>query len=183
MVVLAALTAIATPAAFAAGEHGGGHGDVSDGHGHGGGHEFAFGEAAPDAQPGRTIEIVARDTMRFEPAQVNIQPGETVRFVVRNAGEIQHSFTLGSPEYQHQHEQEMQGMALENMARHMDDNANGIVVPPGETDTLTWRFEKGGPVQFACHIPGHYPAGMKGRVHLDRDGGDEVAFLTGQGDQ
>lgn len=181
MIGLAAVTALATPAGFASGEHGGGHG--SEGRGHGGGHDFAFGKAAPNARPDRTVEIVARDNMRFEPSVVRVQPGETVRFVVRNVGEIQHSFTLGSPRYQRQHEQEMQGMALENMASHMEGSSNGIVVQPGRSDALTWQFQRGGPVQFACHIPGHYPAGMKGRVHLDREDSDEVALLAGEAEQ
>lgn len=174
----ALLALLLVPASFpaaASGEHEGGHGDEGghadggghqDGHGHGGGHDFTFGEAAPDAEPDRTIEIVARDNMRFEPASMQVTAGETVRFVVRNTGQLQHSFTLGSPQYQQQHEQEMQGMAMDMMAGHMDDSANGIVVQPGANDSLTWRFEKGGPVQFACHIPGHYPAGMKGSIDI-----------------
>lgn len=181
---LALLAALYAPATLAGGEHGGGHGDQSDGHmqesaghgdghgsagghGDGSGHSFDFGAAAPDAEPDRTIEIVARDTMRFEPDSVTVKPGETVRFVVRNVGSLQHSFTLGSPQYQQQHEQEMQGMALEMMAGHMDDSDNGIVVQPGQTDSLTWKFEKDGPVEFACHIPGHYPAGMKGGIRIN----------------
>lgn len=164
--------ALAAPAAMAAGEHEGGHGHDEEGHGHGdgghghGGHDFAFGEAAPDATPDRTVEIVARDTMAFEPAQVTVEPGEVVRFVVHNTGQLQHSFTLGSPKYQRAHEKEMQGMPHDELAGHMADNPNGMVVAPGDTGRLTWRFEKGGPVQFACHIPGHYAAGMKGRIRV-----------------
>jgi uncharacterized cupredoxin-like copper-binding protein len=61
----------------------------------------------------------------------------------------------------------MQGMPMEEMAHHMRDEPNGLVVQPGETKSLTWRFAEGGPVQFACHIPGHYPAGMKGRIRVN----------------
>lgn len=157
---------------LAAGEHEGGHGE-SDGHGHDSGHDhahgahgFDFGAAAPDAEPDRIIEITAYDTMEFDPDHVSVEPGETVRFVVRNVGTVQHSFTLGSPEYQQKHEEEMQGMAVEKLAGHMKNEPNGIVVQPGETGTLTWRFEGSGPVQFACHIPGHYPAGMKAGIDL-----------------
>lgn len=159
--------------AFAAGEHEGGHGESSghghdDGHGHAhGAHGFDFGAAAPNAEPDRIIEITAYDTMEFDPDHVSVETGEVVRFVVRNAGSVQHSFTLGSPEYQQKHEEEMQGMPMDKLAGHMKNEPNGIVIPPGETGTLTWRFEKGGPVQFACHIPGHYPAGMMGELSLE----------------
>ncbi|MDZ7748740.1 MAG: plastocyanin/azurin family copper-binding protein [Halofilum sp. (in: g-proteobacteria)] len=171
---LALVLALAAPAAMAAGDHAGGHGQQEQGghghedsgHGHHGAHGFDFGAAAPNAEPDHTIEIVAHDRMRFEPASVTIEPGQVVRFVVRNRGELQHSFTLGSPQYQRTHEREMQGMAPENMAGHMEGSPNGMVVAPGSTDSLTWRFEAGGPIQFACHIPGHYDAGMKGRVRL-----------------
>lgn len=176
--------ALGAPAAMAAGDHEGGHGhdeeegqghddgghghdDGGHGHGHGDGHDFAFGEAAPDAAPDRTVEVVARDTMAFEPARITVEPGEVVRFVVHNDGQLQHSFTLGSPEYQRMHDKEMQGMPHDELAGHMADEPNGMVVAPGDTARLTWRFEKGGPVQFACHIPGHYDAGMKGRIRVE----------------
>lgn len=156
--VLAALLTLAA-AAYGSGDGGHGHG----GHGH---HDFGFGEAAPDAEPDRTVEILAHDSMRFEPDRVAVRAGEVVRFEVHNTGSVQHSFTLGSPAYQQHHEQEMQGMAMDDMAGHMADAPNGVVVQPGATETLTWRFQQDGPVQFACHIPGHYPAGMKGDLRI-----------------
>ena len=151
----------------------GGHGHEEDGHGDGGhghddgGHSFGFGRPADPADADRTVEVIARDTMTFEPDSVQVKPGETVRFVVRNVGQLQHSFTLATPAAQRQHEQEMQGMPADEMAGHMRDDPNGIVVQPGATGSLVWRFAGGGPVQFACHIPGHYPAGMKGRIRIE----------------
>ena len=145
--------------------HSDGHGD---GHGHDGGHSVAFGEPANAAEANRTIEIIARDTMEFEPARIEVEAGETVRFVVKNVGQLQHSFTLGTPASQREHEKEMQGMAMEKMAGHMNQDPTGMVIQPGDSGTLTWRFAKAGRVQFACHIPGHYPAGMKGRISVDR---------------
>ena len=168
--ILALLMVLAVPPAMAAGDHAGGHGDdeasahADDGHGHG--NDFGFGEAAPDASPDRTVEIVAHDTMRYEPEQVTVKAGQVVRFLVHNEGKLQHSFTLGSPQYQRNHEREMQGMPLEELAGHMEGNPNGMVVQPGETGRLQWRFEADGPVQFACHIPGHFDAGMKGRLRI-----------------
>lgn len=168
---LALLLALAAPGVPANGDGEGGHdhGHEQEGHDHGhahGGHDFAFGETAPDSAPDRTVEVVARDSMRYEPASISVEPGQVVRFVVHNRGQLQHSFTLGSPEYQRTHEREMQDIAPGDMAGHMEGSPNGMVVAPGETGSLTWRFEAGGPVQFACHIPGHYDAGMKGRIRL-----------------
>lgn len=148
-------------AAGASGDHAGGHGDDS----------AVFGEPADPGEADRTIKVIARDTMSFEPAQVDVKPGETVRFVVENVGDVQHSFTLGTPAGQEAHEKEMQGMAMEDMAGHMDNDPTGMVVQPGETGRLTWHFDAEGPVEFACHIPGHYPAGMKGRIRIERTHG------------
>ena len=148
-----------------AGHGGEGHGD--EGHHDGGGHSFGFGEPAPASQADRTVRITAKDTMKFSPDSVTVEAGETVTFVVENVGRLQHSFSLATPTAQREHEKEMQGMPMDQMASHMDDDPNGIVVQPGQTDRLTWHFTEGGPVQFACHIPGHYPAGMKGRIRIE----------------
>lgn len=176
---LALAAAMPAPAALAGGDHEGGHGHDDerrereerhghdDGHAHGDGHAFGFGEAAPDAAPDRTVEVTARDSMRFEPDRIVVEPGQIVRFVVENVGKLQHSFTLGTPQYQRTHDEQMRGMAPDELAGHMKGSSNGMVIPPGGTGSLTWRFERDGPVEFACHIPGHYPAGMKGRVRIE----------------
>lgn len=155
LVAVTVLVSGAGPALGAAG-HDGGHGND----------DFAFGEPASAAEADRSVRVRAYDSMTFDPSPVTVEAGETVRFVVTNAGDAQHSFTLGTPAYQHRHEEAMAGMPTGELADHMDDTPNGVVVSPGETGTLTWTFEQGGPVQFACHIPGHYRAGMKGAVRL-----------------
>ncbi len=162
-----ALLALSAGAAAASGDHAGGHGneDQADGHGHGA-VEFDFGSEAAPVEADRTVEIVARDDMSFEPAMVQVQPGETVHFVIHNAGELQHSFTLGTREYHRQHDREMQDMPTQELAHHMADSPNGLVVQPGRTASLTWRFEHDSSIRFACHIPGHYPAGMWGEIGI-----------------
>lgn len=156
---IAILLTVADPS-VASGEHGGGHDD-------GGGPSVPFGEPAPADEADRTIRITANDQMQFEPEGVRVQAGQTVRFVVENVGKVQHSFTLGTPRSQEQHEAEMRGMAPDRIAGHMEENPMGMVVQPGETGTLTWRFEDAGPVEFACHIPGHFVAGMTGRIRVN----------------
>jgi len=44
---------------------------------------------------------------------------------------------------------------------HGGDDADAIVVEPGETGTLTHTFDDAGTVEIGCHQPGHYGAGMK----------------------
>lgn len=157
---LFALSLAATGPVSAAGEHGGGHDD------NGGGHSFAFGSPADASEADRTITVTAKDTMVFSPDAVSIGKGSTVRFVIENVGQLQHSFTLATPAEQREHEKEMQGMSMDRMAGHMDNDPNGVVVQPGETGSITWRFTEATKVQFAFHIPGHYPAGMKGSIRV-----------------
>jgi uncharacterized cupredoxin-like copper-binding protein len=166
LVLAAAFLLTMMGTAGAAGGHGGGHGHggSDEGGGHGGG--FAFGSPAKPSEADRTLRVAAKDQMSFSPERIQVQAGETVRFVVENVGSVQHSFTLATPAGQEAHEKEMQGMAREKLAGHMREEPNGIVVQPGETKTLAWRFAQGGPVQFACHIPGHFSAGMKGHIDV-----------------
>ena len=35
------------------------------------------------------------------------------------------------------------------------------------TGTLIWKFTQAGTVEFACLMPGHYEAGMKGSIRVN----------------
>ena len=123
---------------------------------------FSFGHPGVAAKVDRTVKITALDTMRFVPATVRVKPGETVRFVVTDEGHLVHEFILGDRREQAKHEREMQRMGGMVMA----DEANGITLRPGQTKTLIWTFGKAGEVEYACHQPGHYAAGMVGKIFL-----------------
>lgn len=133
---------------------------------HEGSHGFKFGQPAEGADPDRIIEIDATDMMNFNPNDIQVEPGELVRFVVTNTGTLHHSFTIGTPEWHKDHEEQMQSVAPEDMMSHMQHEPNGVVVPPGETRDLTWKFSEHSEVRIGCHIPGHFPAGMKGVIDV-----------------
>lgn len=44
------------------------------------------------------------------------------------------------------------------------DDPNSVLVEPGKTAELTWTFSKATSLEFACNIPGHYQAGMVGKL-------------------
>jgi uncharacterized cupredoxin-like copper-binding protein len=44
------------------------------------------------------------------------------------------------------------------------EEPNGRHVEPRRTAEILWRFTKAGTFEFACLIPGHYEAGMKGAI-------------------
>jgi uncharacterized cupredoxin-like copper-binding protein len=140
-----------------------------EGHGaheHGGEHgPSAAGQPGDESQVDRTVEVTAYDSMSYKPDSLTVKPGETIRFVVTNAGKIRHEFVIGTPEEQREHEQMMQQMP--NMVH---EDPGSATLEPGETQGLVWQFSNPGVIEFACHVPGHYPAGMVGKVQVGTAG-------------
>jgi uncharacterized cupredoxin-like copper-binding protein len=123
----------------------------------------AYGSSGKEGDVSRTIEITASDNMRHEPSSIIVKPGETIEFVVKNTGKMRHEFMLGDAKEQHEH--------AEMMRAHPDmvhDDPNAVTVEPGESKTLLWRFGKPGEVEGACHIPGHYEAGMVTHIQVTK---------------
>jgi uncharacterized cupredoxin-like copper-binding protein len=121
--------------------------------------DTAFGREGDPGKVGRTIQVDMADTMRFTPASVTVQRGETVRFVVRNDGRQLHEMVLGTVEALREHAALMKkfpGM------EHADPNM--AHVKPGAKGEIVWQFTKAGDFRFACLQPGHYEAGMVGKV-------------------
>lgn len=149
---------------------------------------FAFGHPAKAADAGRTVEITLGD-MYYEPASLQVKAGETVRFVLKNTGSLLHEFNLGDAAMHARHQQEMlkmqqmgmltpTGMNMKHDMAGMDmagmdhgammkhDDPNSVLVEPGKTAELTWTFTQATGLEFACNIPGHYQAGMVGKVEV-----------------
>ncbi|MDA8363970.1 MAG: plastocyanin/azurin family copper-binding protein [Gammaproteobacteria bacterium] len=113
----------------------------------------------------RTIKIAALDSMKFQPSKVDVRPGQTVRFVIRNLGRQQpHEFLIGNRAEQRDYE----ALAEEHPGlRKLVDAPNGVTIPPGQTRTLIWHFpNRTGTLEYACHEPLHYAAGMVGYIHM-----------------
>lgn len=132
----------------------------------------AFGEKGDPAKASRTIKIVAED-IKFSMTDERVSLGETVTFSVTNKGEQPHEFTIGDAAYQdyvrkmmtHMAEMGMDMASPEHAAMHAAVG-NSVVVAPGETKSVTWRFSKAGSFLFACNVPGHSEAGMQGTIEV-----------------
>jgi uncharacterized cupredoxin-like copper-binding protein len=157
------------------------------------GHGFAFGEPGKASQVSRTMTITMRD-VSYEPKTIMVRSGETIRFIVKNTGGLLHEFNLGTPEMHVEHRKEMAEMlksgmitatginhAMMNMdhsgmdhskmgmkmpMRH--DDPNSVLVEPGKTTELVWKFTKVATLQFSCNVPDHSEAGMVGQVRFTR---------------
>lgn len=115
-------------------------------------------QASASAGPaGQRMAVKLTDTLKMEPAEMSVKAGEPVTFVVTNVGAIDHEFYLGDAAAQDAHEMEM----MASMGPMSVDDSLGFTVKPGETKELTFTFPKAGQMLAGCHIPGHYPAGMK----------------------
>lgn len=139
---------------------------------------YAFGEAAPAAKASRTVQVVLQD-ISFSPTSLQVKAGETVRFVLVNKGQLLHEFNLGDAAMHAEHQKEMLRMQAGGMAAmdhgamgHGDkagmqhDDPNSVLVEPGQTAELTWTFGQAGELEFACNVPGHYQAGMVGKLTI-----------------
>ncbi len=127
--------------------------------------EFSFGEPAEASDADMTIEIEAKDSLSFDPAEVAIAAGQIVTFRITNTGQIPHEFTLGDAATQDAHEAEMVEM-MESGETVMHDEPNSVRLEAGETKELTWHFTQSGTVLIGCHEPGHYAGGMKGTLTI-----------------
>lgn len=118
-----------------------------------------WGIAGDPKKATRTIEIRMTDDMRFAPNQIQVKRGETVRLVAVNAGKVLHEIVIGTP-------QELKAHA-EMMKKHPSmehDEPYMAHVDPGKKGTIVWTFNRVGTFEFACLIPGHFEAGMIGRI-------------------
>lgn len=121
--------------------------------------ETAFGRSGNPAQAGRVIKVSMRDTMRFSPAALTVRAGETVRFVVANHGALMHEMVIGRAAELAEHAELMKRYpSMEHEEPYMAH------VAPGKSGEIVWQFTTPGEFRFACLMPGHFEAGMVGRI-------------------
>lgn len=134
-----------------------------------------WGIAGDAAQVTRTIRIQMTDDMRFAPDMIAVKLGETVQFEVINAGKVMHEMVIGTQKELDAHAAMM--LKHPNMEH---DEPYMAHVSPGSSERLVWQFNRVGAFHFACLIPGHYQAGMTGRITVSKSGAvlDEPALLA-----
>lgn len=155
------------------------------------GHTYEFGAPGKAAEAARTIEVNLADNY-YEPDAISVKQGETVRFVLKNSGEFLHEFSIDTLAEHAAHRKEMAEMMemgmitptgitpekmnmdhskmdmgeakkAKSMAMRHDD-PNTVMLAPGESKELVWKFTRAMEIEFACNMPGHYETGMLGRI-------------------
>jgi uncharacterized cupredoxin-like copper-binding protein len=109
----------------------------------------------------RTIEVRMSDKMRFTPDLIDVREGETIRLVHRNGGDMLHEFVLGTKE-----ELEAHAALMLKFPDMEHDEPYMAHVAAGQKGEIVWTFNRAGEFDFACLIPGHYQAGMIGKVRV-----------------
>jgi plastocyanin len=97
----------------------------------------------------RVVRIVATPRLQFVPDTVTVKQGETITFEVTTMGPIVHEFMVGP--------------AADVAA---DKAGTPEIADLGmmQTGSVTYTFDGPGPYAFACHVTGHYEAGMTGTI-------------------
>ena len=90
--------------------------------------------AAPSHATGATVKVAALDTLKFTLSTKTAHPG-SVTFVVTNKGVLSHDFKIAGKKT--------------------------ALLKHGQTAKLTVVLKKGN-YPYACTVPGHAAAGMKG---------------------
>ncbi|MCU0927155.1 MAG: cupredoxin family protein [Hydrogenophaga sp.] len=120
-----------------------------------------WGIAAEPKEAKRRIDIRMTDDMRFTPSHIHVREGEVLRLRAVNTGKVMHEIVIGTPE-------ELQAHA-ELMKKHPNmehEEPYMAHVSPGRSGDIVWHFNRPGNFEFACLIPGHFEAGMRGTIRV-----------------
>jgi len=134
--------------------------------------------AIATAAPAQKLTLTMTE-FQFAPKTVSATRGAAVELVVVNKGAIQHEFMLYSSPGSMAMSMDMDKYGAENTyfkdigtvevvypgkppAR--SSRLERVVLDPGQSATIRFVAKKAGAFEFACHIPGHYEAGMKGTL-------------------
>jgi len=125
----------------------------------------------------RVITVLMYDNY-YEPNQIKIKKNETIKFLVKNKGELVHEFNIATKAMHLKHQTEMMEMVeneiilvdkidkikMKEMAKKNPSTAhshsNSVLLSPGESAELIWKFSNTLDIEAACNVPGHYEAGM-----------------------
>lgn len=127
------------------------------------------------ATQARTIEIDGMDNLRFSEEVITVKPGETITIKLVNKSKIpaiamSHNWVLmvASADV-HAFDKAALKAGKDNgyLPKDMDDQiiAHTGLVGGGESDSVTFTAPKTpGDYEYICTFPGHFAAGMKGKL-------------------
>ena len=117
---------------------------------------------SPTSSGSQEVQVTLSE-YKITSSLATFSPGTSYHFVITNSGKVAHEFMI-MPMGMNMHDMSMDDM--HKNALHMIDS-----VAPGETKTFDYTFTSsmmGQRFEFACHLPGHYEAGMQSPIVVNR---------------
>jgi uncharacterized cupredoxin-like copper-binding protein len=105
------------------------------------------------------VQITMLDSMRFSPDTITAKLGETIRFTMKNTGTLGHELVIGTQATLDEH-----AALMAKFPSMEHDEPYMAHVGAGHHGSIVWTFNRPGSFAFACLIPGHYQAGMVGKI-------------------
>ncbi|MEO8570081.1 MAG: plastocyanin/azurin family copper-binding protein [Chloroflexota bacterium] len=99
----------------------------------------------------RVIHVIAGPGYSFSPSSISVARGESVTFEVTTMGPLVHEFMVGPA-----------GAVAADQEGTPEIADLGMM----QTESLTSTFDGSGPYAYACHVTGHYEAGMRGTIKI-----------------
>jgi len=131
-------------------------------------------QAGAAAKAGRTVNLTGNDTMKYDVTTIQAKPGETLHIVLKNVGSMPkiamaHNVVILKPGT------DPAAFTSAGMTNRDTEfiapaqKANVLAATPlagaGETVDLTFKVPaKPGSYEFVCTFPGHFAAGMHGKI-------------------
>jgi uncharacterized cupredoxin-like copper-binding protein len=116
------------------------------------------GDDAPEASTNLSVQMT---DFAFEPDSVAVPAGQEITIELTNAGSVEHDYVILK-----------RGQRIEAETDLPDDEETIVAefvefeqrVQPGESTTVTFTAPEAGSYQIICRVPGHFTAGMEGRL-------------------
>ena len=125
------------------------------------GEQLPFGRVGKSSEVSKKVAIELNDQFRFSPEEIQVAVGETLQLDFKNTGQMRHEWVLGTPFELSEHMELMR--RFPNMEH---DEPHMVHVDPGQKQQLFWQFNRKGEFAYACLLPGHFEAGMRGTVEV-----------------
>ena len=137
----------------------------------------AIGVKGQEENIDRVIKVSMYDNY-YHPNKFKIKKNETIKFLVKNKGELVHEFNIATKAMHLKHQNEMMEMVeneiilgdkidkikMKEMAKKNPSmghsHSNSVLLSPGESAELIWKFSNTLDIEAACNVPGHYEVGM-----------------------
>ena len=147
-----------------------------------GGSMNMIGEKGKAEEIDRIITVKMYDNF-YEPNQIKVKKNETIKFIVYNLGELVHEFNIATKDMHIKHQPEMMKMVeheillpnkidkkkMKEMSKKnpsmAHSHSNSVLLSPGESGNLIWKFTNSVELEAACNVPGHYEVGMIAKIN------------------